>query len=207
MSCVEAWWYRSRWWWEGWTSLNRQSGPKRWLAYDGVLNTNWQSNILRTTQTATWLLGHFGVSKNRMPTTPAHSQYISAPDVVFDDGVAVTTRSANGVWPVRNHPSAEIGYKLTHSLKNGSVNKKRTKVGTFVDISNNHWQYESGQFGRTRFPPIQFSLKPNRSLHVDLKVEIWYNVEGETHLILGASDEPFRMRLPQYDICPHSSGP
>lgn len=199
MSHVEAWWYRSRWWWELWTSPRRQSGPKRWLAYDGDLDTEWQSNVLRTNQTATWLLGHFGVSKNRMPS---YGQYRSAPDVVFDNGVAVDTKDPRGIWPFRNHPSARIGYELTHSLENGPVSEEKTDSGTFVDIRDDAWRYESGRFGRMQFPPIQFSLNPNYPIHIDLKVKITYFVEGETRLELGLSGKPFRMRLPQYYISP-----
>lgn len=198
MSSVEAWWARSRWWWEHWTSLRRQSGPKRWLAYDGDFDSEWSSSYLRTNETATWLLGHFVVPKHR---TPSYGRYVSAPDVVFDSGISVSTDDPQGIWPFRDHPSAQVGYELSHSVNNGQFSQQKTDSRTFVDIRDNSWEYESGQFGSTSFPEIQFYLDPNYAIHIDLKVKITYFIVGDARINLGTSGKPFRMRLPQYDIC------
>lgn len=213
MSTVEAWWYSTmRWNHTSWLTVDRPGGPKRWFEIHGHNAWDWGDRRSWSKRTAVRVLGHFGVSRNRLPDP---DWYESAPTARFDGQLAVGTAWAKKFLGIpTDKPSSKIELKLTQTLTNGprigpieprSFSNSRTI--SLVDITNNTHQRETGRFGTISFPSISFHLLPDYPIHVDLEVKLQYNVEGDSSVMFGdvgvyTETTPFRMRLPQYHITP-----
>jgi len=195
-----AWWYRTRWWDQSAFDITRQSGPKRWFELIGELDREWSDANLWVSHSLARVLGHFGISENR---TPESGRYRSAPTVEFYNLVSAATGDAKKFlfWD-SNNPSVRVRVELVQTLRNGPTTETRRRSKNIINIPDTeHSTLHFGNLsGSANFPPIEFSLLEEFPVHVDLDVRFTYYIEGDAGIFLGDRSQPFKMRLPQYDI-------
>jgi len=192
------WWGRTAWstfpdvsysWQSGWLNIT----GSQWGPIDGNFLAIGQDTYTHDMQS------HFWMSPSRMPPANYGSNTFSSNPVIEIRG-RIKGKTLFGTTFDKPDLTCKLILEQTASYGNYQLAHNRNSH-MLMDLPEKDWQSETEIFTpqpRTYdFPHVQFDIRRNNTLHIELRAKIELYLEGGAHMHFRPN---FEMRTPQWDI-------